>query len=60
MTLSTNLRLQLTDICSRMITTDGVPVTLKERIWVNKLISHNNHAKELYSSLICPDFIEDH
>ena len=60
MTLSTKMRLQLTDICSRMISTDSPPVTLEERIWVNKLISHNNHAKELYSSLICPDFIEDH
>jgi hypothetical protein len=47
MTLSTAYRLQLTDILCRMITTDGVEVTLEERIWMNKLCEHNAHAREL-------------
>ncbi len=54
MTLSTNYRLQLTDICCRMITTDGVPVTLEERIWMNKLCEHNRAAKALVEALLCP------
>ena len=57
--LSTNYRLKLTDICCRIITTDGVPVTLEERIWMNKLCEHNHHAKELVGSLLCPDLVED-
>ena len=52
--LSTNYRLRLTDICCRMITTDGVEVTLEERIWLNKLCEHNLHAKELRDSLMWP------
>ena len=44
MTLSTAYRLQLTDILCRMITTDGVEVTLEERIWVQKLCEVNKHA----------------
>ena len=42
-----------------MITTDGVPVTLDERIWMNKLCEKNNSAKELAGALLCPDFIQD-
>ena len=30
--LSTNYRLELTDICCRMMTEGGVPVSLEERI----------------------------
>ena len=52
MTLSTNYRLQLTDICCRMITTDGVPVTLEERIWMSKLCDHNRAAKALVEALL--------
>ncbi len=59
MPLSTNYRLKLTDICCRMITDDGVPVTLEERIWMNKVTESNKHAKDLAASLLCPDFIED-
>ena len=59
MTLSTSYRLKLTDICCRMITTDGIEVTLEERIWMNKLCENNLHAKELASSLLCPYKIED-
>jgi len=57
--LSTKYRLKLTDICCRIITTDGVPVTLDERIWMNKLTEHNTSARELVGALLCPDFIED-
>ena len=55
--LSTKYRLELTDICCRIIS-DG-PVTLEERIWMNKLCDHNLHAKELAGALLCPDFVED-
>ena len=48
--ISTKMRLQLTDILCRMITTDGVPVTLEERVWMNKLIEHNKSAKGIYDA----------
>ena len=53
MTLSTKYRLELTDICSRMITTDAPQVTLEERIWMNKLCDVNHSAKSLVESLLC-------
>ena len=56
--LSTKYRLELTDICCRMITTDGVLVTLDERIWMNKLCDHNPSAKSLVESLLCPYKVE--
>ena len=56
--LSTKYHLELTDICCRMITTDGVPVTLDERIWMNKLCDHNASAKSLVESLLCPYKVE--
>ena len=59
MTLSTKMRLELTDIACIMITTDGVPVTLEERIWMHKLIGHNNHSRDIVASILCPDKIED-
>ena len=52
MALSTKYRLKLTDICCRIITTDGVPVSLDERIWMNKLIEHNTHARELAENIL--------
>tara|TARA_B100001250_G_C19692828_1_gene741126 strand:+ start:891 stop:1076 length:186 start_codon:yes stop_codon:yes gene_type:complete len=52
--LSTKYRLELTDICCRMITTDGVPVTLQERIWMKKLCDANVSARSLVESLLCP------
>ena len=55
--LSTKYRLELTDICCRMITDDGVPVTLDERIWMNKLCEKNASAKAIAESLLCPDYI---
>ena len=57
--LSTKYRLELTDICCRMITDDGVEVSLKERIWMNKLFERNVQARELRNSLMCPYKIED-
>ena len=50
--LSTKYRLELTDICCRMITDDGVEVTLEERIWMNKLCDHNVSAREIRDSLL--------
>ena len=55
--LSTKYRLELTDICCRMITDDGVPVTLDERIWMNKLCEKNASATAIAESLLCPDSI---
>ena len=46
------MRLELTDILCRMITTDGVDVTLDERIWMNKLIEHNKSAKGLHDAML--------
>ena len=57
--LSTKYRLELTDICCRMVTTDGIPISLDERIWMNKLCEHNLHARELRDALLCPYKIED-
>ena len=56
--ISTKYRLKLTDICCRIMTTNGVPVSLEERIWMNKLCKHNAQAKELAGALLCPDFYE--
>ncbi len=50
--LSTSYRLQLTDILCRMITTDGVPVTLEERVWMNKLIERNPSARAIHDTMI--------
>ena len=58
MTLSTKYRLELTDICCRMITTDAPEVTLEERIWMNKLCDANPSAKSLVESLLCPYKVE--
>ena len=56
--LSTNYRLQLTDICCRMITPDG-EVSLEERIWMHKLCENNSQAKEIAETMLCPDQIQD-
>ena len=57
--LSTKYRLELTDICCRMLTTDGVTVSLDERIWMNKLCQHKLQARELRDALMCPYKVED-
>ena len=51
--LSTKYRLELTDICSRIISQG--PVTLDERIWMNKLCEKNLHARDLAGALLCPN-----
>lgn len=56
--LSTKYRLELTDICCRMMTTDGIEVSLEERIWMNKLCAHNLQARDLRDSLLCPYKVE--
>ena len=58
MPLSTKYRNEIVDICCRIISTDG-EVSLSERIWMNKLCDHNNHGKELVSSLLSDDMIDD-
>lgn len=50
---------ELIDICCRMMTTNGVPVTLDERIWMNKLISENSHARQLAENLLGWEFLFD-
>ena len=54
--LSTKYRVRLTDICCRIISDDTV--TIEERVWMNKLCEHNLQAKDLRSSLLCPDLLE--
>ena len=39
-----------------MISTDG-QVELDERIWMNKLCEHNRHARDLATSMLCPNTI---
>ena len=39
-----------------MISTDG-EVDLDDRIWMNKLCEHNLQAKELATSMLCPNTI---
>tara|TARA_R100000008_G_scaffold51946_1_gene31343 strand:+ start:604 stop:798 length:195 start_codon:yes stop_codon:yes gene_type:complete len=58
MPLSTKYRNEIIDICCRIISTDG-EVSLKERIWMNKLCDHNLHAKELVGSLLSDDMVDD-
>ncbi len=53
--LSTRYRLELTDICCRIISSDVV--SLEERIWMNKLCEHNLQARDLRNSLVCPNTI---
>ena len=57
--LSTKYRLELTDICCRMITDDAPEVSLDERIWMNKLCEKNPQARYLRDALLCPYKVED-
>ena len=47
--------IDLTDICCRMITTDGVPVTLEERIFLNKLSSISAVISKWVASSLGPE-----
>ena len=44
--------LKLTDICCRMLTTDGVSVTLEERIWMNELCERSEQAREYRDQML--------
>ena len=55
--LSTRYRLELTDICCRIISNDTV--TLEERIWMKKICDVNHHAKSIAEALLCPYKVED-
>ena len=55
--LSKDIRLRVTDIACRV--KSGNKVTLSERIWMNKLIEHNNHARGIVERIMCPYKIED-
>ena len=50
--LSTKYRVELTDICCRIISEDIV--TLQERVWMKKLCDNNPQAKSIAESLLCP------
>ena len=55
--LSKESRLLLSEICCKIKL--GRTVTLEERIWMHKLISHNKHALGIAERILCPDKIED-
>ena len=46
------MRLQLTDILCRMVTTEGVEVSLEERMWMNKLIERNPSARTIHDAML--------
>ena len=48
--LSRDNRLRLSEIACRVRL--GRKVTLTERIWVNKLIAHNNSARGIYERIV--------
>tara|TARA_Y100001963_G_C6723968_1_gene420489 strand:- start:42 stop:227 length:186 start_codon:yes stop_codon:yes gene_type:complete len=48
--LSTNYRLRLSEICSRI--NDGVEVSLEDRIWVMKLIEVNKSAASIVNGIV--------
>ena len=49
--LSTNYRINIIDICCRMISTDG-EVELEERIWMSKLCEHNELARRIRDEML--------
>ena len=49
--LSTRSQLELTDICWRLISTDG-EVSLQERIWMSKICQHNEQAERLRDEML--------
>ena len=55
--LSKDSRLRVTEIACRMKL--GREVSLTERIWLQKLIEHNNHARGIVERIMCPYKIED-
>ena len=55
--LSIDYRLRLTEIACKVKL--GRETSLAERIWMNKLIENNNHARGIVERLMCPYKIED-
>ena len=55
--LSKDYRLRVTEIAGRVKLRREV--SLAERIWMNKLIEHNNHARGIVERIMCPYKIED-
>ena len=55
--LSKDSRLRVTEIACKIKL--GRTVTLAERIWLHKLIEHNNHARGIVERTLCPYKIED-
>ena len=50
--LSKDSRLRVSEIACRVKL--GRPVTLTERIWMNKLIEHSNQARGIVERIMCP------
>ena len=55
--LSKDYRLRVTEIATKVRL--GRETSLAERIWMNKLIEHNNHARGIVERIMCPYKIED-
>ena len=55
--LSKDSRLRVSEIACRVKL--GRPVTLTERIWMNKLIENNKSARGIVERIMCPYKIED-
>ena len=49
--LTKSQKLDLVDILCRMITKE-IPVSLEERIWMNKLVRNNNTARHLMVNML--------
>ena len=55
--LSKDYRLRLTEIACKVKL--GRETSLAERIWMNKLIENNNHARGIVERMMCPYKIDD-
>ena len=55
--LSKDYRLRVTEIATKVRL--GRETSLAERIWMNKLIENNNHARGIVERIMCPYKIED-
>ena len=49
--LTKSQKLELVDILCRMITKE-IPVSLEERIWMNKLVRNNKEASKLMTCML--------
>ena len=55
--LSKEYRLRVTEIACKVKL--GRETSLAERIWMNKLIEHNNQARGIVERIMCPYKVED-